>query len=70
MTQTITDSQILARIGQLPPGRITDARERLTVWQIDLMRELHEDYGVGYRRLSRLFGVCKTHTRRICLYER
>ncbi|MFZ5699706.1 MAG: hypothetical protein ACOY9J_13525 [Pseudomonadota bacterium] len=40
------------------------------MWQIDLMRELHEDHGIGYRRLSRLFGVCKTHTRRICLYER
>lgn len=70
MTQRITDSQILARIADLPHTRLTDARERLTVWQIDLMRELHEDYGIGYRRLSRLFGVCKTHTRRICLYER
>ena len=70
MAQRITDSQILARIAALPHARLTDARERLTVWQIDLMRELHEDHGVGYRRLSRLFGVCKTHTRRICLYER
>lgn len=70
MTQKITDSQILARIAALPHTRLPDARERLTVWQIDLMRELHEDYGIGYRRLSRLFGVCKTHTRRICLYER
>lgn len=70
MTQRITDSQILARMAALPQVRLTDARERLTVWQIDLMHELHEDYGVGYRRLSRFFGVSKTHARRICLYER
>jgi len=44
--------------------------------EIELMRQLHEEYAVGdsrhlgYRRLAKLFGVAKTTVRHFCNYER
>lgn len=43
--------------------------------EIELMRQLHEEYPVGhpkhlgYRRLAKVFDVAKTTVRHICNYE-
>lgn len=37
--------------------------------QVDEMRDLHEDHGWGYLRLSRRFGVSKGQVKRICTYQ-
>ena len=37
---------------------------------VDLMRDRHEDDGVGYRKISREFNVALTTVRKICTYER
>jgi len=44
--------------------------------EIELMRQLHEEYPVGhpkhlgYRRLAKMFGIAKTTVRHYCNYER
>lgn len=44
-------------------------RSKLTDKQVDLMIELHEDWGFGYRKLAWIFGVTKAQVRNICTYR-
>lgn len=44
-------------------------RAKLTDHEVEMMRKLHEDDGVGYRRLSKMFEVGKTTVRNICGYK-
>lgn len=41
----------------------------LTDHEVELMRDLHENHGLGYRRLSRIFGVPRSRCQRICNYR-
>jgi hypothetical protein len=54
------------RIGESHP------RVRLTDWEVELIRLLHEDQEqpVGYRRLAAIFEVSKRTIRDICAYRR
>ncbi|MFZ3513760.1 hypothetical protein LC147_11785 [Vibrio harveyi] len=36
---------------------------------VDLMRELHEDYQISFAELARKFGISPAHARAICVYE-
>jgi DNA invertase Pin-like site-specific DNA recombinase len=42
---------------------------RLTDDDVERMRDLHENHGIGYRRLARLFQCSKAQVRRICNYH-
>ncbi len=48
----------------------------LTDHEVELMREMHEEYPVGhpkhlgYRRLAKIFKVAKITVRRICNYQK
>jgi len=45
-------------------------RAKLTDAQVELMRDMHENQGVGYKRLARIFGVSPSHVRHICQYRK
>ena len=51
-------------------------RAALSDHEIELMRQLYEEYPVGdsrhlgYRRLAKKFGVAKTTVRQFCNYKR
>ena len=51
-------------LGEANPGAVLSDHE------VDLMRDLHERHGWGYRRLARKFEVGKTTVRRICNYQK
>ncbi|HDM8192293.1 TPA: hypothetical protein P0E30_003726 [Vibrio harveyi] len=36
---------------------------------VDLMRELHEEYEISFAELARKFNISPAHARAICLYE-
>lgn len=42
---------------------------RLTDYEVELMRIMHEQEGVGYRRLAKMFELSKRTVVRICKYE-
>jgi hypothetical protein len=44
-------------------------RAVLTDQQVERIRYLHEEIGLGYRKLSKLFEVSRTQIARICRYE-
>lgn len=48
---------------QHPNARFTDA-------EIEVMRELHEHHGYGYRRLARIFECSRGYARKVCKYQR
>lgn len=52
------------RIGQ------THHRAKATDAEIDLIRELHEEHGWGYRKLSMKFKLSKRTIRDICSYRK
>lgn len=54
------------RIGESHP------RARLTDWEVELIRQLHEDLEepIGYRRLAAIFEVSKRTIRDVCAYRR
>lgn len=52
------------RIGeQHPNARFSDT-------EIEVMRQLHEECGYGYRRLARIFGCSRGYVRKVCNYQR
>lgn len=52
------------RIGEDHPAA------RLTDDEVDLMRQLREEHGWGWRRLAQKFEVSTQTVRRICRYQR
>ena len=51
------------RIGEdHPAAKLTDA-------DVDMIRDLHEANGMGYKKLAAKFRISKSQVRRICLYE-
>lgn len=61
--ETLTLNDRRYRIGE------THHRAKLTDEQVDRMRELHEEQGVGYRTLAKMFDVSKSTARDICTYR-
>lgn len=47
----------------------THHRAKLTDIEVDKIRDLHEDDGLGYRTLARMFDVSKSTIRDICRYD-
>lgn len=47
----------------------THHRAKLTDKEVDKIRDLHEDDGLGYRTLARMFSVSKSTIRDICRYD-
>ena len=47
----------------------THHRSKLSDADVDLMRDLHEDHGLWYDRLSKRFGVAKSTVRDIVTYR-
>ena len=43
---------------------------RITQVIVDALRELHEDYGIGYGCLSIMFGISRGYIAQICRYEK
>ena len=37
---------------------------------VDALRDLHEDYGIGYGTLSKMFNISRGTIAKICRYER
>ena len=37
---------------------------------IDEIRDLHEEEGIGYRKLAKMFGLTRSCVQKICNYER
>jgi DNA invertase Pin-like site-specific DNA recombinase len=37
---------------------------------VSSIRDLHEDQGIGYRRLARMFGISRGAVQKICNYSR
>ena len=37
---------------------------------IDEIRDLHEEQGIGYRKLAKMFGLTRSSVQKICNYER
>jgi hypothetical protein len=37
---------------------------------VDKMRDLHEDDGIGYRRLAKMFNLSRSVVAKLCKYER
>ncbi|OAE72592.1 hypothetical protein A7J71_11270 [Achromobacter insolitus] len=44
-------------------------RAKLTDHDVELMRQLHEEDGIGYKRLARMFDVSREQARDICRYK-
>jgi DNA invertase Pin-like site-specific DNA recombinase len=42
---------------------------RLTDYEVELLRTMHEHEGVGYRRLAKMFELSKRTVVRICKYQ-
>jgi len=61
--ETLTLNERRYRIGE------THHRAKLSDDQVDRMRELHEEQGVGYRTLAKMFDVSKSTARDICQYK-
>lgn len=47
----------------------THHRAKLSDADVDLMRDLHEDHGLGYDRLAKRFGVHRMTVRDIVTYR-
>lgn len=45
-------------------------RARLTDHEIELMRTMHEELGMGYRRLARIFECGRSYVQKVCRYTR
>lgn len=45
-------------------------RAKLTNAEVDRLLDLHEEHGIGYRRLAEIFGMSKRAVRDICNYDR
>lgn len=60
---TLTLNERRYRIGE------SHHRAKLTDDQVDQMRELHEEQGVGYRTLAKQFNVSKRTVRDIVHYK-
>ena len=43
---------------------------KITQLLVDTLRELHEDYGIGYGCLSIMFGVSRGYIAQICRYDK
>ena len=43
---------------------------RITQVVVDALRELNEDYGIGYGCLSMMFGISRGYIAQICRYEK
>jgi len=43
-------------------------RAKLTDHDVELIRELHEEHGLGYRTLAKKFEVSRSLIRHICKY--
>lgn len=43
---------------------------RLSDAQVDRIRELHEDEGLGYKRIAKLLGISRNTVHGICVYKR
>ena len=37
---------------------------------VDALRDLHEDYGIGYGSLSKMFNISRGTIAKLCRYER
>lgn len=61
--RTLTLNERRYRIGE------SHHRAKLTDEQVDQMRELHEEQGVGYRTLAKQFNVSKRTVRDIVQYK-
>lgn len=44
-------------------------RAKLTDHDVELMRQLHEEDGIGYKRLAKMFDVSREQARAICRYQ-
>lgn len=54
-------------------GRLAGERHhnaRFTNHEIEVMREMHEHHGFGYRRLAKIFECDRGYVRDVCLYKR
>ncbi len=54
------------RVGEDHPNH----NPKITQLLVDTLRELHEDYGIGYGCLSIMFGVSRGYIAQICRYEK
>lgn len=61
--KTLTLNDRRYRIGE------SHHRAKLTDEQVDEMRELHEEQGIGYRTLAKQFNVSKRTVRDIVQYK-
>lgn len=61
--RTLTLNERRYRIGE------SHHRAKLTDEQVDQMRELHEEQGIGYRTLAKQFNVSKRTVRDIVQYK-
>lgn len=43
---------------------------RYTDHEIEVMREMHEHHGFGYRRLAKIFGCTRGYVRKVCKFQR
>ena len=43
---------------------------KITDHVVDALRDLHEDYGIGYSTLAKIFNLNKHTIAKICRYER
>jgi len=43
---------------------------RITPVVVDALRELHEEWGIGYGCLSLMFGISRGYIAQICRYEK
>ena len=43
---------------------------RITPVVVDALRELHEEWGIGYGCLSLMFGISRSYIAQICRYEK
>jgi DNA invertase Pin-like site-specific DNA recombinase len=52
--------------------RIGEGHHNATITDetVNAIRELHEDHGIGYRRLARQFGLHVETVKKICRYQR
>lgn len=68
--QLVKTSEKGRRIGESAPGAV------LTDHEVELMREMHEEYPrghpghVGHRKLAKIFGVSRTTASNICHYRK
>lgn len=63
-TRMLAVNELGIRIGE------DHQRAKLTNIEVDRLLDLHEEDGVGYRRLAEMFGVSKRTVRDICAYRK